>query len=186
MKKMAKNILSGSWRDINKHIESSLHQDVTDIELWDDKIKEKEKEEREKDATPKEEDWDAPEAQTEPGNGLMWDDMIPRDPEVQPTWVVDQEHELMEPSLPWRRDPEGTCSGTPAQGGGSEKKGSVHHPQTRAGSTCTSWSRGRRAHGPEKTFSGNIQIQKNTSWKKSKKKYANLKEKRKKNILFST
>ena len=71
-----------SWRDGNKRIESSFHQDIADIDLWDDEIEEKEKEEREKDATsatPKEEDWDAPEVQTEPGNGLTWDDMIHKD-----------------------------------------------------------------------------------------------------------
>ena len=100
-----------SWRDGNKRIESSFHQDIADIDLWDDEIEEKEKEEREKDATsatPKEEDWDAPEVQTEPGNGLTWDDMIQKDHEEQPTWVIELELELVERSLPWRRDPEGT------------------------------------------------------------------------------
>ena len=33
---------------------------------------------------------------------------IPKDHEVQPTWAIEQEHELMERSLPWRRDLEGT------------------------------------------------------------------------------
>ena len=71
----------------------------------DDEIEEKDKEEREKDATPKEEDWDTPEAQTKPGNGLTWDGMIPKDHEIQSTWVVDQDCELIEQSLPWRRNP---------------------------------------------------------------------------------
>ena len=65
-------------------------------------------EEREKDAAPKEEYWDAPEAQTEPGNSLTWDDMIPKDQDVQPVWVEEQERELMEWSLPWQQDPKGT------------------------------------------------------------------------------
>ena len=51
---------------------------------------------------PKVEDWDTPEAQTEPGNSLTWDDMIPKDHKVQPTWVIEQERELMEWSLLWR------------------------------------------------------------------------------------
>ena len=92
-----------SWRHNNKQVKSSLNRDVTEIELWDDKIKD-----REKDALPEEEDWDALEAQTEGANGLMWDDIIPKDHGVQPNWVEEQERKLMERSLPWRQDPEGT------------------------------------------------------------------------------
>ena len=87
-----------------------MNQDVADVELWSDEIKErerleKERQEREKDEP--EEDWDTPEAQTEPGNGLTWDEMIPKDHGVGPAWVERQERELMEKSLPWRCDPEG-------------------------------------------------------------------------------
>ena len=55
-----------------------------------------------------EEDWDAPEAQTDPGNGLTWDEMIPRDHGVAPDWVELQEQARWERSLPWRCDPEGS------------------------------------------------------------------------------
>ena len=54
-----------------------------------------------------EEDWDAPEAQTDPGNGLTWDEMIPKDHGQAPDWVELQEQERWERSLPWRLDPEG-------------------------------------------------------------------------------
>ena len=57
---------------------------------------------------PEEEDWDAPEAQTDPGNGLTWDEMIPRDHGVAPDWVELQEQARWERSLPWRCDPEGS------------------------------------------------------------------------------
>ena len=34
--------------------------------------------------------------------------MIPKDHGVQPAWMERQERELLERSLPWRQDPEGT------------------------------------------------------------------------------
>ena len=43
-----------------------------------------------------------------PGNGLAWDDMIPKDHGVAPSWVENLEHEQMEMNLPWRCNPEGT------------------------------------------------------------------------------
>ena len=49
-----------------------------------------------------------PEAQTKPGNGLTWDNLIPKDHGVQLAWVMKQECKLMERSLPWRQDPEDT------------------------------------------------------------------------------
>ena len=54
------------------------------------------------------EDWDAPESQTDPGNGLTWDEMIPKDHGVAPSWVERKEQEKIKRSLPWRCDPEGT------------------------------------------------------------------------------
>ena len=48
------------------------------------------------------------EAQTDPGNGLTWDEMIPKDHSVAPSWVECQERQQMEMNLPWRCDPEGT------------------------------------------------------------------------------
>ena len=56
----------------------------------------------------KRQDWDAPEAQTDPGNGLTWDEMIPRDHGVAPARVERQEQEKVDRSLPLRCDPEGT------------------------------------------------------------------------------
>ena len=54
-----------------------------------------------------EEDWDAPEAQADPGNGLTWDDMIPKDHGQAPDWVEQQEQARWERDLPWRCDPDG-------------------------------------------------------------------------------
>ena len=54
-----------------------------------------------------EEDWDAPEAQTDPGNGLTWDEMIPKDHGEAPSWVERQEEARWERDLPWRCDPDG-------------------------------------------------------------------------------
>ena len=101
----------------HKWVASSITRDVAEVELWDDEIEErehleKEHQEREKDEPM--EDWDAPEAQTEPGNGLTWDEMIPKDHGVTPTWVEDQERELLERSLSWRCDPEGTWQRDPS------------------------------------------------------------------------
>ena len=47
-------------------------------------------------------------AQTNPGNGLTWDEMIPKDHGVAPPWVERQEREKLEMDLPWRCNPEGT------------------------------------------------------------------------------
>ena len=92
----------------HKRVASSITQDVTDVELWDDEIEEQERLEKEREKDEPVEDWDAPEAQTEPGNGLTWDEMIPKDHGVAPSWVETQERELLEQSLLWRCDPEGT------------------------------------------------------------------------------
>ena len=93
----------------HKRVASSITRDVSDIELWDDEIEEKERLDKEKEQEKEEsEDWDAPEAQTEPGNGLTWDEMIPKDHGVAPSWVERQEWQKLEMNLPWRCDPEGT------------------------------------------------------------------------------
>ena len=79
---------------------------------WDAEIEEEARRAKEAKETAapqsEEEDWDAPEAQTDPGNGLTWDDMIPRDHGVAPDWVELQEQAWWERSLPWRCDPEGS------------------------------------------------------------------------------
>ena len=97
-----------SWSN-HKRVATSLARDVTSVELWDEEV---EKEEQlaiqTKPEDTESEDWDAPEAQTDPGNGLTWDEMIPRDHGVAPTWVERQEQERIDRSLPWRSDPEGS------------------------------------------------------------------------------
>ena len=95
--------------------------------MWDNETEERErlKKEREKD---KPEDWDAPEAQTDPGNGLTWDEMVPKDHGVAPSWVEAQEREQLEMNLPWRCDPEGRE--TQARGGESERSGREHPQQS--------------------------------------------------------
>ena len=100
------------------------------MELWDDEIEERERLAKEKEPEQAEsEDWDAPEAQTDPGNGLTWDEMIPRDHGVAPSWAERQEQERIERSLPWRCDPEGTSGReTPAPGGESERSGPTPRP----------------------------------------------------------
>ena len=91
-----------SWTN-HKQVASSITQDVSSVELWDDEIEEREhlaqEKEQEKAAS---EDWDAPESQTNPGSGLTWDEMIPKDHGVAPSWVERQEREKIERSLPWR------------------------------------------------------------------------------------
>ena len=45
---------------------------------------------------------------------LTWDEMIPKAYSMVPTWVEDQERELLETSLPWRCDPEETWQCDPS------------------------------------------------------------------------
>ena len=71
---------------MQKRVASSIARDVSSVELWDDEIEERERlaQEQEKSAS---EDWDAPESQTDLGNELTWDEMIPKDHSVVPSWV---------------------------------------------------------------------------------------------------
>ena len=59
-----------SWLNPHKRVASSITRDVADVELWDDEIEERGRLEKEREKDEPEEDWDGPEAQTEPGNGL--------------------------------------------------------------------------------------------------------------------
>ena len=78
-----------SWSN-RKRIASALTQDISCVEDWDEEIEEEARRNRAAAAAAEaatiqlpeseEENWDAPEAQTDPGNGLTWDEMIPKDP----------------------------------------------------------------------------------------------------------
>ena len=74
-----------------------------------------------------EEDWDAPEAQTDPGNGLTWDEMIPRDHGVAQTgWSSRNRHGG---NAAYRGDATQRAAsgrGTPALDGGSARNGPTH------------------------------------------------------------
>ena len=92
-----------------KQLSSSIARDVSCVEDWDAEIEEEARRARETAAQQsEEEDWDAPESQTDPGNGLTWDEMITWDHGVAPSWVERQEQERIDRSLPWRWDPEGS------------------------------------------------------------------------------
>ena len=93
----------------HKRLSSSITRDVASVEVWDEEIEEQARLAKEADAQQSEdEDWDAPESQTDPGNGLTWDETITRDHGVAPSWVERQEQERIDRSLPWRCDPEGS------------------------------------------------------------------------------